>query len=98
MGRKHVPAEDQAEFRHPPPALPDGSIPTYGDHSLPGTIHDKSPLSAPFGWGPDLDHLDDFDRTEHRRSSSESPLLIVALIILGGVAVSVLIAALSVRV
>ncbi len=93
-----MPDEDQAEFRYPPPALPDGSMPTYGDHPLQGTAHDKSPLSGPFGWGPDVGHLDDFDRTEHRRSSSESPLLIVALIILGGVAVSVLIAALSVRV
>lgn len=98
MGRKHVPAEDQAEFRHPPPALPDGSIPTYGDHPLPGTADGESPLSAPFGWGPDLDRFDQLDGTDHGSPRAESPLLIVALIILSGVAVSVLIAAIAVRV
>jgi hypothetical protein len=99
-GRKHVPAEDQAEFRDPPPALPDGSMPTYGDHPLPGT-GDAGPLSPPFGWGPDLDRfdqLDSVDRADHESPHAESPLLIVALIILSGVAVSVLIAAIAVRV
>jgi len=93
-----VPDEDQAEFRHPPPALPDGSIPTYGDHSLPGIADDESPLSGPFGWGPDLDRLDQFTDVEHHSARTESPLLIVALIIVCGVAVSVLIAALAANV
>lgn len=93
-----MPDEDQAEFRHPPPALPDGSMPTYGDHPLPGTTNYGSPFSSPFGWGPDLDHFDQFAHDEHRPSSSESPLLIVALIIVCGVAVSVLIAALAANV
>ncbi|WP_410791267.1 hypothetical protein [Kribbella sp. C-35] len=93
-----MPAEEQAELRYPPPALPDGSMPTYGDHPLPGTADDESPLSGPFGWGPDLDRLDQFARTEHHPSSAESPLLIVALIIVCGVVVSVLIAALAANV
>jgi hypothetical protein len=96
-GRKHVPAEDQAEFRDPPPALPDGSMPTYGDHPLPGT-GDAGPLSPPFGWGPDLNRFDQLDGADHGSPHAESPLLIVALIILSGVAVSVLIAAIAVRV
>ncbi|MFF0267555.1 hypothetical protein [Kribbella sp. NPDC004536] len=80
-----MPAEEQAGYR-PPPALPDGSMPTYGRHTMP-----KSP-SPPFGWGPNLNRLDNLGRHSPR---GESPLLVVALIILGGVAVSVLVAALS---
>jgi len=53
-------------------------------------------MSGPFGWGPDLERLDRFD--DHGPPPAESPLLIVALIILGGVALSVLLAALAVRV
>jgi hypothetical protein len=92
-----VPDEEQAELRHPPPALPDGSMPTYGAHPLPGAA-DGVPSSGSFGWGPELDRLDRLDRATHSPPSAESPLLVVALIILGGVAVSVLIAALAVRV
>jgi hypothetical protein len=83
-----MPDEDQAGFR-PPPALPDGSIPTYRGHVPP----DDSP--SPFGWGPDLGRFDELDHSAPRR---ESPLLVVALIILGGVTVSVLLAALSTHV
>jgi len=53
-------------------------------------------MSGPFGWGPDLERLDQFH--DHGPPATESPLLIVALIVLGGVAVSVLVAALAVRV
>ncbi|MGW6199955.1 hypothetical protein ACWF0M_27690 [Kribbella sp. NPDC055110] len=93
-----MPDEDQAELRPPPPALPDGSMPTYGDHPLPGIADDESPLSGPFGWGPDLDRLDQFAHAGRRSPPAESPLLIVALIIIAGVALSVLIAALAVHV
>ncbi|TDW83792.1 MULTISPECIES: hypothetical protein [Kribbella] len=92
--------EDQASLGQPPPALPDGSIPTYVGHPLPGT-GDGGPLSPPFGWGPDLDRFDQLDSVDgagHEPPRAESPLLIVALIILSGVAVSVLIAAIAVRV
>ncbi|RZT16686.1 hypothetical protein EV649_4219 [Kribbella sp. VKM Ac-2569] len=90
--------EDQTSFGQPPPALPDGSMPTYDGHPLPGT-GDGGPPSPPFGWGPDLDRFDQLDGADHHGSPhAESPLLIVALIILSGVAVSVLIAALAVRV
>jgi hypothetical protein len=92
-----VSVEDQTSLGQPPPALPDGSMPTYGGHPLPGT-GDGGPPSPPFGWGPDLDRFDQLDGADHGPSGAESPLLIVALIILSGVAVSVLIAALAVRV
>lgn len=84
-----MPEEEQAAApeSHPPPALPDGSIPTYGGHPV-----DPPP---PFGWGPDLGR---FDELGHPAARGESPLLLVALIVLGGVAVSVLVAALSTRV
>ena len=59
---------------------------------------DSGPLSTAFGWGPDLDRFDQLDRAGHAPPYAESPLLIVALIILSGVAVSVLIAAIAVRV
>ncbi|MET9271535.1 hypothetical protein [Kribbella sp. NPDC003557] len=91
-----MPDEEQAELRHPPPALPDGSMPTYGRHPLPGAAHGEQRWSGPFGWGPDLDRLDQVG--DHGPPSDESPLLIVALIILGGVALSVLVAALAVHV
>ncbi|MFD7159369.1 hypothetical protein ACFV9C_32555 [Kribbella sp. NPDC059898] len=83
-----MPDDDQAEFK-PPPPLPDGSMPTYGGHALP---EDPPP---PFGWGPNLSRLDNLEQAPPR---AESPLLIVALIVLGGVAVSVLLAALSAHV
>ena len=82
-----MPDEEQAA---PPdvhrPALPDGSIPTYGGHPL---AEDPPP---PLGWGPDLSR---FDELIHPTAHKASALLLVALIVLGGVAVSVLIAALS---
>ena len=82
-----MPDEDQVQFQAPP-ALPDGSIPTYAGHPLP---HDP----PPFGWGPDLERLDNLERPGAR---GESPLVVVALIILGGIVVSVLLAALSTHV
>ncbi|MEU4191939.1 hypothetical protein AB0E69_08585 [Kribbella sp. NPDC026611] len=51
-----MPVQDRAELRHerrqPPPALPDGSMPTYDRYPLPGTAGGGPPMS-PFGWGPD---------------------------------------------
>jgi hypothetical protein len=92
-----VSVEDQTSLGQPPPALPDGSMPTYDGHPLPGA-RDGEPPSRPFGWGPDLDRFDQLDGADHGSPHAESPLLIVALIILSGVTVSVLIAALAVRV
>ncbi|WP_327635495.1 hypothetical protein OHB24_36620 [Kribbella sp. NBC_00482] len=89
--------EDQARTGQSRPALPDGSMPTYGSHPLPGTSHGEPP-SSPFGWGPALERFDHLDGTGHGPPRAESPLLVVALIILSGVAVSVLIAAIAVRV
>ncbi|TCC07948.1 hypothetical protein [Kribbella soli] len=92
-----MPDEEQAGLQPPPPALPDGSMPTYGGHPLPGTA-DRESQSGSFGWGPHLDRFDQLDAADPGKPSAESTLLVVALIILGGVAVSVLVAALSVRV
>jgi hypothetical protein len=94
---EHVSDEDRTRHGQPPPALPDGSMPTYDSHPLPGTAH-GGPPSSPFGWGPDLDRFDHLGGTGHGPPGAESPLLVVALIILSGVAVSVLIAAIAVRV
>ncbi|TCC24625.1 hypothetical protein [Kribbella speibonae] len=91
-----MPAEEQAELRPSPPALPDGSMPTYDAHPLPGTADGES-LSGPFAWGPDLDRLDHLPHTDSG-PPTESTLLVVALIIVAGVALSVLVAAISVRV
>ena len=53
-GGTTVPDEDRAELRRqPPPALPDGSLPVYPSHPLPGTPGGGPPLPA-FGWGPDF--------------------------------------------
>ena len=80
-----MPEEEQAvPPESHPPALPDGRIPTYGGHPV-----DRPP---PFGWGPDLSR---FDELRHPKPPAESPLLVVALIVLGGVALSVLVAVLS---
>lgn len=87
--------EDQASRGQPPPALPDGSMPTYDKHPLRRAGDGPS---SPFGWGPDLDQFDQLGSTGHGPPRAESPLLVVALIVLSGVAVSVLIAALAVRV
>jgi hypothetical protein len=49
-----VPDQDWPEaHEEPPPALPDGSMPTYGSHPLPGMPGGDPPLAA-FGWGPVL--------------------------------------------
>ncbi|WP_329000355.1 hypothetical protein OHA18_38720 [Kribbella sp. NBC_00709] len=84
-----------AEVRQPPPALPDGSMPTYGGHAPPSSANGE-PSWSPFGWGTDLDRL-----TEQRVRTSEPAgraLVFVAFVILYGGLVSALLAAIAVRV
>lgn len=42
---------DQDRTAKPRPALPDGSMPYYDTHPLPGMPGGDPPF-APFGWGP----------------------------------------------
>jgi hypothetical protein len=86
-----VPYEEKAA---PPPALPDGSIPTYGGHGLPGNANGEPPLS-PFGWGPSLNYFD--SKRIRMRAPVGSVLPFVVLLVLYGGIVSVLLTALAVR-
>lgn len=43
----------------PRPALPDGSMPTYGSYPLPGTPGGASARAA-FGWGPEIGGDDEY--------------------------------------
>jgi hypothetical protein len=86
-----VPFEEKAA---PPPALPDGSIPTYGGHGLPGSTNGEPPLS-PFGWGPSLNYFD--NKRVRARAPVGSVLPFVALLVLYGGIVSALLTALAVR-
>jgi hypothetical protein len=78
----------------PPPALPDGSMPTYGGHGLPGGPNGEPPLS-PFGWGPSLSYFD--SKRVRSRAPVGSVLPFVALLVLYGGIVSALLATLAVR-
>ena len=72
-----MPDQDSAG---PRPALPDGSMPTYGSHPLPGMPGGDAPF-APFGWGPDPAGDDEYvvDRDGPRRKVR--PALIVSLLV-----------------
>lgn len=86
-----MPFEERAV---PPPALPDGSMPTYGGHGLPGGPNGEPPLS-PFGWGPSLNYFD--SKRVRSRAPVGSVLPFIALLVLYGGIVSALLATLAVR-
>jgi len=79
----------------PPGPLPDGSIPLYGSHPLPGTPGGE-PAPPPVGWGPDFGGKRQIQhggpQPKRRRTG-----LAVSLLLLGGVAVAVVIAAVALR-
>ena len=81
------------ELRRPVPALPDGSMPTYGGHALPGSAAGGTPLS-PFGWGRDMGY---FDRTVRTPAHASRVLPFIAFLVLYGGIVSALLATLAVR-
>ena len=81
---------------HPPPGpLPDGSIPLYGNYPPPGAPG-GAPALPRVGWGPE------FGGEHHLGHSAPAPRkhlsgLLVGLLVLGGVAVVAVIAALALR-
>jgi predicted metalloprotease len=81
----------------PPGPLPDGSMPLYGSYPLPGTPGGEPPLPQ-VGWGPEFGggrqyHFQHGGPQPKRRSTG----LVVGLLLLGGVAVLVVVAALALR-
>jgi predicted metalloprotease len=81
---------------HPPPGpLPDGSIPVYGYHPPPGTPG-GGPAQPRVGWGPDFGGEHEFQHGGPQSRKHISGLLL-GLVVLGGVAVVVVIAALALR-
>lgn len=86
-----MPFEERAA---PPPALPDGSMPTYGGHALPGSAAGGPPLS-PFGWGRDMSY---FDQTVRTPTHTSRVLPFIAFLVLYGGIVSAMLAALAVQV
>lgn len=81
--------------QHPPPGpLPDGSIPLYGSYPLPGTPGGDPALPA-VGWGPEFGG----GRIKHGgpQTRRRKTGLGISLLLLGGVAVAVVIAALALR-
>jgi predicted metalloprotease len=82
---------------HPPPGpLPDGSIPLYGSYPLPG-MPGGDPALPLVGWGPEIGggpkHFQHGGPQPKRRRTG----LAISLLLLGGVAVAVVIAALALR-
>ena len=79
----------------PPGPLPDGSIPLYGSYPLPGTPGGE-PAPPPVGWGPDFGGKRQIQhggpQPKRRRTG-----LVVSLLLLGGVAVAVVTAAVALR-
>jgi uncharacterized protein len=81
---------------HPPPGpLPDGSIPLYGSRPLPG-MPGGEPALPRVGWGPEIggEHTFQHGGPQPRRRSTG---LAISLLLLGGIAVAVVIAALALR-
>ncbi|WBQ04548.1 neutral zinc metallopeptidase [Kribbella sp. CA-293567] len=79
----------------PPAALPDGSIPLYGNYPLPGAPG-GGPAQPPVGWGPDLGggrHFRHGGPQPRRRPTG----LLFSLLLLGGVAALVVTVALALR-
>jgi predicted metalloprotease len=81
----------------PPGPLPDGSIPVYASHPLPGTPGGGPPLPQ-VGWGSEFGggqhhHLQHIGPPPKRRTND----LLIGLLLLGGVAALLLIAALALR-
>lgn len=80
---------------HPPPGpLPDGSIPLYGSYPLPGAPG-GDPALPEVGWGPEFGG----GRIKHGgpRTRRRKTGLRISLLLLGGVAMAVVIAALALR-
>ncbi|ADB30133.1 protein of unknown function zinc metallopeptidase putative [Kribbella flavida DSM 17836] len=78
----------------PPGPLPDGSIPLYASYPLPGTPG-GGPALPPVGWGPEFGgqhHFQHGGPARRRRSG-----LVRSLLLLGGVGVLVVVAALALR-
>ncbi|HET6985613.1 MAG TPA: hypothetical protein VFI00_03320 [Kribbella sp.] len=67
------------------PALPDGSIPTYDSHPLPGMPGGDPPF-APFGWGPDIGGDEEYplSHTKRRRKGVVVGLLVLCSVLVAG--------------
>ncbi|HEY0472877.1 MAG TPA: neutral zinc metallopeptidase [Kribbella sp.] len=88
---------EPSEPHQPPGPLPDGSMPLYGSHLLPGMPGGEPPLPR-VGWGPEFGggrphHFQHGGPQPKRRSTG----LLAGLLVLGGVAALVVIAALALR-
>ena len=79
----------------PPAALPDGSIPLYGNYPLPGAPGGGT-AQPPVGWGPDFGGGSHFRRGGPQPRRRQTGLLF-SLLLLGGVAVLVVTVALALR-
>ncbi|MFI5694549.1 hypothetical protein ACIA58_22040 [Kribbella sp. NPDC051586] len=90
-----MPFEEKAELHRPPPAQPDGSMPLYTGHAPPNAANGQPPWS-PFGWGTDLDRLNE-DRLRTPAPAGRA-LVFAAFVVLYGGLVSALLAVIAVRV
>ncbi|GAB2662471.1 hypothetical protein [Kribbella swartbergensis] len=77
------------EAHQPPAALPDGSMPLYANHPLPGMPGGGPPLLG-FGWGPDFSGTGDVAPPHRQRAG-----LAIGLLIICGLAIGLVIAALA---
>ena len=92
-----MPGEDWAEPLHaPPPALPDGSMPSYDGHPLPG-MPGGDPPPASYGWGPEFGDDEEYPLGHGRPPLGGRRGMLIGLLIAGGVAFAVLVAVLVLK-
>lgn len=92
-GRTTLPAEDWVK---PPPALPDGSMPSYDARPLPG-MPGGDPPHASYGWGPEFGDDDEYPLGPGRPPLGGRRGVLVGLLVVGAVAVAALLAVLMLK-
>ncbi|WP_433158578.1 hypothetical protein [Kribbella sp. CA-247076] len=78
----------------PPGPLPDGSMPLYGDHPLPG-MPGGDPVLPDLGWGPEFGNGRDYFFEHGRSPRARSSGVAVALMVLAFLAAVLVIVALA---
>ncbi len=84
----------EATRTHPPPALPDGSMPVYANHPLPGTPG-GGPAWSQLSWGPEVGSRGDYQLRHGGPSPRLRAGLVVGLLVICCVAIAFGIVALA---